>query len=109
MTAKAYRLLKAIMETAVDDELDTRKSLAASRCRQEKTAERRIATVTQVNAPANAVGMQWRLMIYLGAYGPLKRRTRMFAFRAESFPARQSGSRCSFAVIVTSASLSKTP
>jgi len=51
--------------------------------------------------------MQWRLTIYLGVYGPMKRRTRMFALQAESFPARQSGSRCSFAVIVTSASLSE--
>ncbi|MDQ1046296.1 hypothetical protein [Streptomyces sp. V4I2] len=106
MTAKAYRLLKAIMEPAVDGELITRTPLppqGAGRKRRLSSG----ATVTQVDAPANAVGMEWRLMVCLGAYGPMKRRTRMFALRAEPFPARQSGSRCSFAVIVTSASLSE--
>ncbi|EMF56787.1 hypothetical protein SBD_1870 [Streptomyces bottropensis ATCC 25435] len=28
-------------------------------------------------------------MIYLGAYSPMKRRTRMFALRTESFPASE--------------------
>ncbi|CQR62883.1 tyrosine-type recombinase/integrase [Streptomyces leeuwenhoekii] len=72
MTAKAYRLLKAIMETAVDDELISRNPCRIKGAGKEKAAERRIATVAQVDALADAVGMRWRLMVYLGAYGPMR-------------------------------------
>lgn len=72
ITAKAYRLLKAIMETAVDDELIQRNPCRIKGAGKEKAAERRIATVAQVDALANAVGMRWRLMVYLGAYGPMR-------------------------------------
>ncbi|MER8221455.1 tyrosine-type recombinase/integrase [Streptomyces sp. NPDC094143] len=72
MTAKAYRLLKAIMETAVDDELIQRNPCRIKGAGKEKATERRIATVAQVDALANAVGMRWRLMVYLGAYGPMR-------------------------------------
>ncbi|MFJ5150720.1 tyrosine-type recombinase/integrase [Streptomyces sp. NPDC088353] len=72
MTAKAYRLLKAIMETAVDDELIQRNPCRIRGAGKEKAAERRIATVAQVDALADAVGMRWRLMVYLGAYGPMR-------------------------------------
>ncbi|WP_255954561.1 tyrosine-type recombinase/integrase [Streptomyces odontomachi] len=71
-TAKAYRLLKAIMETAVDDDLIQRNPCRIKGAGKEKAAERRIATVAQVDALAHAVGMRWRLMVYLGAYGPLR-------------------------------------
>ncbi|MFB7332400.1 tyrosine-type recombinase/integrase [Streptomyces adustus] len=72
ITAKAYRLLKGIMETAVDDELIQRNPCRIKGGGKEKAAERRIATVAQVDALATAVGMRWRLMVYLGAYGPLR-------------------------------------
>ncbi|NEY31398.1 tyrosine-type recombinase/integrase [Streptomyces sp. PRKS01-65] len=72
ITAKAYRLLKAIMETAVDDELISRNPCRIKGAGKEKAAERRIATVAQVDALADAVGMRWRLMVYLGAYGPMR-------------------------------------
>ncbi|MFI1050594.1 tyrosine-type recombinase/integrase [Streptomyces griseoruber] len=72
MTAKAYRLLKAVMETAVDDELIQRNPCRIKGAGKEKAAERRIATVVQVDALAEAVGMRWRLMVYLGAYGPMR-------------------------------------
>ncbi|MDF3300800.1 tyrosine-type recombinase/integrase [Streptomyces tropicalis] len=72
MTAKAYRLLKAVMETAVDDELIQRNPCRIKGAGKEKATERRIATVVQVDALANAVGMRWRLMVYLGAYGPMR-------------------------------------
>jgi integrase len=60
------------METAVDDELITRNPCRIKGSGKERAAERRIATVAQVDAPAEAVGMRWRLMVYLGAYGPLR-------------------------------------
>lgn len=39
---------------------------------KEKAAERRIATVAQADRLAEAMGMRWRLMVYLGAYGPTR-------------------------------------
>ncbi|MFF0066801.1 tyrosine-type recombinase/integrase [Streptomyces sp. NPDC005279] len=70
--AKAYRLLKAIMETAVDDELIRRNPCRIRGAGKESAAERQIATVDQVDALANALGPRWRLMVYLGAYGPMR-------------------------------------
>ncbi|MEU9088640.1 tyrosine-type recombinase/integrase [Streptomyces sp. NPDC048428] len=70
--AKAYRLLKAIMETAVDDELIRRNPCRIRGAGKESSAERQIATVAQVDALADALGPRWRLMIYLGAYGPMR-------------------------------------
>lgn len=71
-TAKAYRLLKAIMETAVDDELISRNPCRIKGAGKEVAAERRIATVAQVDALADAIGPRWRFMVYLGAYGPMR-------------------------------------
>ncbi|WP_433571955.1 tyrosine-type recombinase/integrase [Streptomyces sp. CA-251247] len=70
--AKAYRLLKAIMETAVDDELIRRNPCRIRGAGKESAAERQIATVDQVDALADALGPRWRLMVYLGAYGPMR-------------------------------------
>ncbi|MGW3272544.1 tyrosine-type recombinase/integrase [Streptomyces kronopolitis] len=70
--AKCYRLLKAIMETAADDELIRRNPCRIKGAGKESAAEREIATVEQVDALANAVGLRWRLMVYLGAYGPMR-------------------------------------
>lgn len=39
---------------------------------KESAAERHIATVAQVDALAEAIGVRWRLMVYLGAYGPMR-------------------------------------
>ncbi|WP_156727534.1 tyrosine-type recombinase/integrase [Streptomyces apocyni] len=70
--AKCYRLLKAILETAVDDELIRRNPCRIRGAGKESAAERRIASVHQVDALADAIGVRWRLMVYLGAYGPLR-------------------------------------
>lgn len=70
--AKSYRLLKAVMETAVDDELIRRNPCRIKGGGKESAAERQIATVDQVDALADALGPRWRLMVYLGAYGPMR-------------------------------------
>ncbi|MFJ4785683.1 tyrosine-type recombinase/integrase [Streptomyces sp. NPDC088794] len=70
--AKAYRLLKGILETAVDDDLIKRNPCRIKGGGKEKAAERRIATVAQVDGLADQLGPRWRLMVYLGAYGPLR-------------------------------------
>ncbi|WP_225850931.1 tyrosine-type recombinase/integrase [Streptomyces sp. HPF1205] len=70
--AKAYRLLKAIMETAVDDELIRRNPCRIRGAGKESAPERPVATVAQVDALADAMGPRWRLMVYLAAYGPAR-------------------------------------
>ncbi|WP_187281677.1 tyrosine-type recombinase/integrase [Streptomyces sp. gb1(2016)] len=70
--AKSYRLLKAILETAVEDELIRRNPCRIRGAAKETAAERPVATVDQVDALADALGPRWRLMVYLGAYGPLR-------------------------------------
>mgnify|MGYP001268703140 CR=1 FL=1 len=70
--AKSYRLLKSIMETAADDELNRRNPCRIRGADKESASERPTATVVQVDAPADAMGPRWRLMVYLGAYGPAR-------------------------------------
>ncbi|MEU7254920.1 tyrosine-type recombinase/integrase [Streptomyces rimosus] len=70
--AKAYRLLKAIMETAVEDELIRRNPCRIKGAGKESAKERPTATVEQVDALADAMGPRWRLMVYIAAYGPAR-------------------------------------
>lgn len=72
--AKSYRLLKAIMETATDAELIRRNPCRIRGAGSEQAKERSTATVAQVDAPAEAMGPGWRLMVYFCAYGPMVRR-----------------------------------
>ncbi|MGI5338874.1 tyrosine-type recombinase/integrase [Streptomyces sp. CA-181903] len=71
-TAKSYRLLKAILQTATDDELIRRNPCRIKGAGIEKPKERPTATVEQVDALADAMGPRWRLMVYFGAYGPMR-------------------------------------
>lgn len=70
--AKSYRLLKAILETAFEDELIRRNPCRIRGAGKETAAERPVATVDQVDALADVLGPRWRLMVFLGAYGPLR-------------------------------------
>ncbi|WP_234326802.1 tyrosine-type recombinase/integrase [Streptomyces sp. NRRL S-337] len=70
--AKSYRLLKAIMETAVDDELIRRNPCRIKGAGKEEADERPIATVEQVFDLADAIGLRWRLMILLGAFASMR-------------------------------------
>ncbi|MFH8400454.1 tyrosine-type recombinase/integrase [Streptomyces anulatus] len=70
--AKSYRLLKAIMETAVDDELIRRNPCRIKGAGKESAEERPTATVPQVDALADVMGPRWRLMVYIAAYGPAR-------------------------------------
>ncbi|WP_248003033.1 tyrosine recombinase XerC [Streptomyces sp. RLB1-33] len=69
--AKSYRLLKAILQTAVDDDL-----LGSNPCRikgagKEEADERPTATIEQVFDLADAMDPRWRLMVLLGAFASL--------------------------------------
>jgi integrase len=70
--AKTYRLLKAILETAADDELIRRNPCRIKGAGKESADERPVATVEQVDALAEAMGPRWRLMVYFAAYASLR-------------------------------------
>ncbi|QKV69914.1 site-specific integrase [Streptomyces harbinensis] len=70
--AKSYRLLKAILETAADDELIRRNPCRIKGAGAEKPGERPIATVAQIDALADAMGPRWRAFVLLATYGPMR-------------------------------------
>jgi integrase len=70
--AKAYRLLKAILNTAVDDGLIRRNPCRIVGAGQEKSAERPVLTVEQVYRLARAVGDRYQALILLGTFAGLR-------------------------------------
>ena len=70
--AKAYRLLKAILNTAVDDGLIRRNPCRIKGAGQEKSAERRVLTVPQVYALAAATDERYRVLVLLAAFARLR-------------------------------------
>lgn len=72
-TAKCYRLLRAILNTAIDDGM-----LAVNPCTirgagAEQAAEREIPTISQVYELADAVEPRYRALVLLAAFGGLRR------------------------------------
>jgi integrase len=70
--AKAYRLLRAIFNTALDDGLIRRNPCHIKGADRENSPERPVLTVTQVYALANAVGLRYRALILLAAFTSLR-------------------------------------
>ena len=70
--AKAYRLLKAILNTAVDDGLIRRNPCRIKGAGQEKSAERLVLTVPQVYALAAATDERYRALVLLAAFTSLR-------------------------------------
>jgi integrase len=70
--AKAYRLLKAIMATAVDDELVARNPCRLRNAGVERTPERKPPSLTEVEAIAAAIEPRYRLLVLLGAWSGLR-------------------------------------
>ena len=69
--AKAYRLLKAIFNTAVDDGLIRRNPCRIKGAGQEKSPERPVLTIPQVYALADEVGGRYRALVLLSDHtGP---------------------------------------
>ncbi len=71
--AKAYRLLRAILNTAVTDELLARNPCQVAGAGQERSPERPIATVVEVQALADAMPERLALLIRLAAFCGLRR------------------------------------
>jgi integrase len=71
-TAKAYRLLKAILNTAVDDGMIRRNPCRIKGAGQEKSAERPVLTIAEVYALADAIDPQYRVLVFLGTFASLR-------------------------------------
>ncbi len=72
-TSKAYRLLRQIMEAAVDDRLRRDNPCRIKGAAVERSAERKIPSLEQVQALANSMAKQYRAIVPLAAYGGLRR------------------------------------
>jgi integrase len=70
--AKAYRLLRAVFNTALDDGLIRRNPCRIKGADRENSPERPVLTVTQVYALADAVGLRYRALILLAAFTSLR-------------------------------------
>ncbi|MFI1481914.1 tyrosine-type recombinase/integrase [Streptomyces sp. NPDC020747] len=70
--AKSYRLLKAILQTAVDDDLLPNNPCRIKGAGKEEADERPTATIEQVFDLADGMGPRWRLMVLLGAFASLR-------------------------------------
>ena len=70
--AKAYRLLKAIMNTATDDGLIRRNPCRIKGASSEKSAERPVLTVQQVFALAEVIDPRYRALVLLAVFGSLR-------------------------------------
>jgi integrase len=71
-TAKAYRLLRAVMYTALDDGLIKRNPCRIKGAGSEDSPERPVLSVSQVYALADAVGPRYRALILLAAFSSLR-------------------------------------
>jgi integrase len=70
--AKAYRLLKAILNTAVDDGLIKRNPCRIKGAGQEHSPERPVLTLAEVFALADAFDRRYRLLILLAVFCSLR-------------------------------------
>src|SRR5580704_17584093 len=70
--AKAYRLLRAIMATAVDDGLIRRNPCRIKGASVEKSPERPVLTIGEVYALADAIGPRYRALILLACFCSLR-------------------------------------
>jgi integrase len=70
--AKAYRLLKAVMYTALDDGLIRRNPCRIKGAGQEVSPERPVLTIAQVYQVASAVDQRYQALILLAAFGSLR-------------------------------------
>lgn len=71
-TAKAYRLLKAILNTAVDDGIIKRNPCRIKGAGLEKSPERPVLTIPQVFALADAVQPRYSALVLLGTFASLR-------------------------------------
>jgi integrase len=71
-TAKAYRLLRAILYTAVDDGIIRRNPCRIKGAGQEQSAERPVLTIAEVYDLAAAIDPRYRALVLLGTFASLR-------------------------------------
>jgi integrase len=71
-TAKAYRLLKAILNTAVDDGIIRRNPCRIKGAGLEKSPERPVLTVPEVFTLAEVINPRYSALVLLGTFGSLR-------------------------------------
>lgn len=81
-TAKCYRLLRAILNTAVDDGLLATNPCSIRGAGAENAAERKLPTLDQVFELADAVKLRYRALVLTAAFSGL-RRGELFGLRRE--------------------------
>jgi integrase len=69
--AKAYRLLKAILNTAVEDDLIERNPCRLRNAGVERTPERKPPSIAEVDLIADAIEPRYRVLVLLGAWSGL--------------------------------------
>lgn len=69
----AYRLLRAVLNTAVADEIITRNPCQVKGAGQVRSGERPVATLAEVHAAVDAVPERYRLALLLAAWCQLRR------------------------------------
>ncbi|MFJ8979702.1 tyrosine-type recombinase/integrase [Streptomyces sp. NPDC102282] len=69
---KAYQVLRAIMNTAVDDELIRRNPCRVKGADRYDVPERPVLTVAEVYAAADAIAPRYRLLVLLAAFTTLR-------------------------------------
>lgn len=69
---KAYQVLRAIMNTAVDDELVRRNPCRVKGADRYDVPERPVLTVAEVYAAADAIAPRYRLLVLLAAFTTLR-------------------------------------
>lgn len=70
--AKAYRLLKAVLNTAADDGAIRRNPCRIKGASQEKSPERPVITITQAFALANAMDRRYQALVLLAMFSSLR-------------------------------------
>jgi integrase len=70
--ARCYSLLRAVLNTAVDDEILKRNPCRISGAGQTETPERPIASLAEVFAIATSIQPRYRLLVLLAAFGHLR-------------------------------------
>ncbi|MBB5871085.1 integrase [Allocatelliglobosispora scoriae] len=72
MIAKAYRLLRAVLNTATDDELIRRNPCRIKGAGQERPDERPVATIAQVFDIAGRIPARFRVLVLVAAFASLR-------------------------------------
>ncbi len=70
--AKAYRLLKTMLNTAVADQMLVRNPCVLRGAASERTPERRLPTLAEVDPLATAIAPRWRMLVVLAAWSGLR-------------------------------------